>query len=309
MLQITQIWRYPIKSCQGFQVEQAWLDSRGLVGDRRWMLIDAKGRMVTQRQYPKLALVEATEVSLQHLLKQPVKPGLLPLSVKAPGMPELIVNPLAQQQRSSSPLRRVQIWLDTCHACLAENSAHQWFSKYLAQPTWLVEQPNTMQRPIDPNYASLDAEGHYQQVAFSDGFPLLLISQESLDDLNDRISHAKHAASIAMASFRPNLVIGGCDAYAEDQARQLIIQGDNLQSFNIVKPCSRCVIPSINLRTGQIQQEPTRTLKTYRQGVHGDRNDPQIYFGQNLLLGHTLLTQTKLYPQPIRVGSRAELRE
>ena len=309
MLQLTEIWRYPIKSCGGFQVAQAWLDSRGLVGDRRWMLIDANGRMVTQRQYPKLALVQVTEVALQHSLQQPVKPGLLPLSVKAPGMAELIVNPLTQQQRSSTPLRAVQIWQDTCQAWLAEDSAHQWFSDYLAQPTWLVEQPETMQRPIDPNYASLDTEGHYQQVAFSDGFPLLLISQASLDDLNDRISHASHAASIAMANFRPNLVIAGCEAYAEDRAKQLVIHGDSLQKFEIVKPCSRCVIPSINLSNGQIQQEPTRTLKTYRQGLQGDRNDAQIYFGQNLLLGRELLTHTKHSPQLIRVGSRAELRE
>jgi hypothetical protein len=309
MLQITEIWRYPIKSCRGFQVEQAWLDSRGLVGDRRWMLIDANGRMVTQRQYPKLAIVEVTEVVNWPLHSQ-ARPGLLPLSITAPGMPELIVNPLTKQQQINMPLRVVKIWQDTCQACLAEDSAHQWFSDYLGQPTWLVEQPETMHRPIDTSYASRDGEGHYQQIAFSDGFPLLLISQASLDDLNLKLKRNTHSAEpIAMAHFRPNLVIAGCEAYAEDRAKQLVIHADSLQIFDIVKPCSRCVIPSINLCNGQIQQEPTRTLKTYRQGLQGDRHDAQIYFGQNLLLGFELITQTKQTPQHISVGSRAELRE
>lgn len=289
-------------------MQQAWLDSRGLVGDRRWMLINANGRMVTQRQAPKLALVQVRELEFEQAshqaLPEDLIPGLLPLRVNAPGMSELTITPLDEQAKGLR-YREVGIWQDRCQAWLADNTCHQWFSDYLNQPIWLVQQHSTMLRPIDPDYADLTPSGAPQQVAFSDGFPLLLISQASLDDLNHKLaSKTQPVAPIAMAAFRPNLVLSGCDAYAEDQAKQLVVMGEQgEQSFDLVKPCARCVIPSINLATGQFEDEPTRTLKTYRR----DATNQQIYFGQNLLLGQDLLNAVQQHPQQISVGTRARL--
>lgn len=289
-------------------MQQAWLDSRGLVGDRRWMLIDAKGRMVTQRQAPKLALVEVRELEFpqasHQALPEDLITGLLPLRVNAPGMSELTIMPLDEQAKGLR-CREVSIWQDACQAWLADDSCHQWFSDYLNQPVCLVQQPSTMMRPIDPDYADLTPSGAPQQVAFSDGFPLLLIAQASLDDLNRQLaSRTQPVAPIAMAAFRPNLVLSGCEAYAEDQAKHFVVMSEQgEQSFDLVKPCARCVIPSINLATGQFEDEPTRTLKTYRR----DSKNQQIYFGQNLLLGPALLNAVQQTPQQISVGSRAWL--
>jgi uncharacterized protein YcbX len=124
--------------------------------------------------------------------------------------------------------------------------------------------PDDSVRPVDPDYAG---PGH--RVGFADGFPFLLISEASLDDLNARLAHP-----LPMARFRPNLVVGGCEAFAEDRWRRIRI-GDLV--LDLVKPCSRCIIPTIDIATGERDAEPLRTLMTYR------RHDNRILFGQNLV--------------------------
>ena len=250
-MQLSEIWRYPIKSCGGVSVTEAELDSFGLKGDRRWMLVDGDGMMVTQRECPRMCLIQVEE------LFDPLAPGLL---VDAPGFP-----PLNIQQPKGRQNIAVQVWQDRQQAWLVEDpKVHQWFSDFLSKSVRLVWWPEFEQRQVDLNYARTG-----DQVAFADGFPFLLISQASLDDLNSRLSD-----SVSMTRFRPNLVISGSDMLAEEQYCLLTL---GRWSFELVKPCARCSIPSIDPQTGQRQSEPTRTLASYR------KQKGEIFFGQNLI--------------------------
>lgn len=243
---LSQIWQYPIKSCGGIRLDESRLDQFGLAGDRRWMLVDKQGHMVTQRDCPKMCLIQVLEQA----------PGLV---VSAPGLERLNIMPPSETQYIE-----VQVWQDKCQAWLADDLVHQWFSDYLQRDVRLVWFAEDVKRQVDLNYARPG-----DQVAFADGFPLLLISQASLDDLNARLS-----MPIEIQRFRPNLVIEGAEAYAEDHHKAIQI-GDVV--LPIVKPCARCSIPSINLQTATRSVEPTRTLAQYR------KQNAEIVFGQNLL--------------------------
>ena len=243
---LSQIWQYPIKSCGGISLDKTLLDQFGLAGDRRWMLVDKLGRMVTQRDCPKMCLIQVLEQA----------PGLV---VSVPGFESLNIMPPNETQYIE-----VQVWHDKCQARLADELVHQWFSEFLQREVRLVWFAADAKRQVDLNYARPG-----DQVAFADGFPLLLISQASLDDLNARLS-----MPIEMQRFRPNLVIEGGEPYAEDHHKAIQI-GEVV--LPIVKPCARCSIPSINLHTATRSVEPTRTLAQYR------KQNGEIMFGQNLL--------------------------
>lgn len=243
---LSQIWQYPIKSCGGITLDRSLLDQFGLAGDRRWMLVDNAGYMVTQRECPQMTLIQVVHHSA----------GLL---VSAPGLKTLPISTPSQAQSLE-----VQVWRDRCQAWLADDLAHQWFSEFLQRDVRLVWFASNAKRQVDLDYARPG-----DQVAFADGFPLLLISQASLDDLNLRL-----ASPIEMQRFRPNLVIEGAEPYAEDRHKAIQI-GDVV--LPIVKPCARCSIPSIDLHTAKRGVEPTRTLAQYR------KQNGEIMFGQNLL--------------------------
>ncbi len=243
---VSEIWCYPIKSCAGIALPRAQLDKFGLVGDRRWMLVDQHGRMVTQRECPRMTLIQVG----QHVAG---------LQIMAPGM-----NPLSFSTPRCDRTIAVQIWHDVLQACLAESSVHDWFSRFLQREVRLVWCPPNAERQVDLAYANPG-----EQVAFADGFPLLLISHASLEDLNARLESA-----IEMARFRPNVVISGCCAFEEDHHGAIQI-GDTV--FPIVKPCARCSIPSIDLIQATRGPEPTRSLSRYRKRVG------EVLFGQNLL--------------------------
>jgi len=216
------------------------------------MLVDDKGRMVTQRECPRMCLIQVSEQA----------PGFMPdkvLVVSAPGLDKLNI-----MLPSTTQYIEVQVWQDKCQAWLADDSVHQWFSQFLQRAVRLVWFAPNAKRQVDLDYARPG-----DQVAFADGFPLLLISQASLDDLNSRLT-----SPIEMLRFRPNLVIDGAEPYAEDRHKALQI-GELV--LPIVKPCARCSIPSIDLHTAKRGVEPTRTLAQYRK-QNGD-----IMFGQNLL--------------------------
>jgi uncharacterized protein YcbX len=160
--------------------------------------------------------------------------------------------------------QRVQVWGDNCLAQSAGAKAAAWLSQFLGLDCRLFFMPESTRREVDPTYAAPT-----DQVGFADGFPFLLISEASLADLNQRLEQP-----LPMARFRPNLVVSGCEPYAEDSWKRIRI-GE--LTFRVAKPCSRCVIPTINPETAEKSVEPLRTLNSYR------REGNKVYFGQNLL--------------------------
>jgi len=246
-IQLSGLYIYPIKSAGGIALSTVQVSDRGLQYDRRWMLVDEKGKFLTQRQFPRMALIQ-------------VRLGENELVVEAPHQPSLSI-PLDYESDHRLP---VQIWNDICQAMPLEQEFSQWFSKFLHISCQLVYMPEDSIRPINPNYADPS-----KPVSFADGFPFLLISQASLQDLNQRLEQP-----VPMNRFRPNLVVSGCEAYAEDSWRQIRIGSI---PFRVVKPCSRCTITTVDQSQGIRGKEPLATLAHYRL-----RNG-QIFFGQNVI--------------------------
>lgn len=245
-MQLSGITIYPLKSCAGVNLDSVTLDRFGPIGDRRWLVVDERGRFLSQRDQARMALVRVEQV------QGGIRLSLDGNSIKA-AMPG-----------TDAPELRVSIWEDSVLALLADSSAAEWLSAQLGRPCRLVYMPDTCRRLVDGLYAR---EG--ETVSFADGFPLLLISQASLDDLNSRLDNP-----VSMNRFRPNLVVSGCDSFAEDGWRRIRI-GD--VEFDVAKPCSRCVIPSIDQATAHRDGQINRVLASYRR-VNG-----QVMFGQNLL--------------------------
>ena len=239
---VTDLFIYPIKSCAGIRVESADLWETGLYLDRLWMVVTDDGRFLSQRTAPRLALV-STALKFESL--QLRAPGMLRLDIPVGGF-------------DYAPARRIEvdIW-DSRVAAFAENDlVNTWFSRFLDLPVRLVR--------IDPDFRRLcDAAWTGEREAitqFADGFPLMILSKASLDDLNRRLQAAGKPA-LPMARFRPSMVIDGVDAYGEDHLQTLGTDGYELR---LVKPCARCVIPCIDQETGEIGTEPTDTLAAYR---------------------------------------------
>ena len=243
---LSEIIIYPVKSFAGSQLTETVLDRFGPAGDRRWLVVDAAGRFLSQREIPAMALFAAT-----------VTAGGLRLSHAGEDI---------DVPRPTGPADTpVQIWRDPVQACDAGAGAAAWLSERLGAPCRLVYMPDTCRRPVDRRYATAG-----QTVSFADNFPLLLIAQASLDDLNRRLRQP-----VPMNRFRPNLVVTGCAPHAEDNWR-LIQIGDVV--LDVAKPCTRCVIPSIDQATAAADSEILRVLASYRRG-----EDRQTRFGQNLL--------------------------
>ncbi|AJO79817.1 MOSC domain-containing protein [Pseudomonas sp. MRSN 12121] len=250
-MRLSALYRYPLKSGRGESLQQVALDRLGLEGDRRWMLVDEpSGRFLTQRAVPQMSQLGALWNA----------EGGLTLS--APGFPSLEV-PLPDAE---APLRGVTIWRDTLRVPDAGDAAHAWLSDFIGKPTRLVQIPLERARTTQAGYGKDD-----DQVAFADGFPLLLIGESSLQDLSSRVGRP-----LEMLRFRPNLVIEGSPAFAEDGWKRIRI-GDI--EFRVVKPCSRCILTTIDPQTGErsADREPLATLQQYRAQEDG------AMFGQNLV--------------------------
>ncbi len=249
-MKVTEINIYPIKSTRRIALQESEVLPRGLPWDRRWMLVDAQGRFITARQHPSLAMVQSE-----------LRDGLL--QVRAAGR-ALLQLPLRPSERR---ITTVTVWRDTCDAVLVDAEADAWFSEYLGLPCRLVQMTDELVRAVKPAYGKIGDE-----VSFADGFPLLLISEASLHDLNTRLP-----TPVSMRRFRPNLVVDGAGAYDEDRWRSIRV-GD--VEFEGVKNCSRCVFTTIDPETGvkDPQMEPLRTLGSYRRRPEGG-----VYFGQNLI--------------------------
>jgi uncharacterized protein YcbX len=247
---------HPVKAFRGPALPEADVEPWGLAGDRRWVLMDDGGKVVTQRQQPRLA---------------PAVAELLPgggVRLSAPGM-----EPLTVPVPRPSGTVPVDIFQDKVEGVLAEGAAaHAWCSAYLGIGVRLVhmDDPAT-RRPVDPRYA-LPGE----TVSFADGFPLLLTSAASLDALNSLIAQGDHAheGPLPMNRFRPNVVVAGTAAWAEDDW-SLVAIGE--VTFRVVKMCGRCVVTTTDQVTAGRGREPLHTLGRHR------RLDGKLVFGQNLV--------------------------
>jgi uncharacterized protein YcbX len=250
---ISAIRRYPVKSCRGHAVDTALVEPWGLAGDRRWALIDPDGKTVTGREYPRFVLVEP-ELTPSGL--RVCAPGATPLQVTAPD--------------ARAPVE-LSLWASTVRTVPAEEAASEWFSAVLGAPVRLVYLADPTLRQVDPVYARDD-----DRVSLADGYPLLLTAQESLDALNDLVLERSEGAEepLVMTRFRPNLVVSGGPAWAEDRWRRVRI-GD--AEFRMVKRCARCVFTTVDPDTAQRGKEPLRTLAKHR------RWDGKTWFGVNLI--------------------------
>jgi uncharacterized protein len=246
-LTLCDIYIYPIKSLTGIRVTSWPVVGTGLKYDRKWMLIDSERQFLSQRRLPKMALIKTALTEDQ-------------LIVSAPGMDKLTLG----LKPKLGEIINSTIWHDQVDAIAVSKEADEWFSQFLQQKCRLVYQPDTVIRPVNPNFAKPE-----DQTALSDGFPFLLISENSLAALNKAMQ-----LDISMSRFRPNLVISGCDGYAEDTWREISIGSIG---FRLPKPCSRCSVPTIDPNTGETGKEPLTTLNRLRKWEN------KVYFGQNAL--------------------------
>ncbi|CAN5553067.1 MOSC domain-containing protein [soil metagenome] len=260
---LSQLYVYPVKSVGGIALQEARLDSRGVEYDRRWMLVDENHKFMSQRKHPRMALI-STRLTSEYLI------------LDAPEMSELRLSLRPDKQSTIE----VRIWSDVVKAVPVGHEADEWFSSFLGSPCRLVYMPEDEIRQVDQEYA-----GAGDHVGFADGFPFLMVSQASLDDLGKRLDR-----EVPVNRFRPNLVVEGCNAFDEDDWQALSIGGID---FRVAKPCSRCSIVMTDQSSGNRDREVLATLATYRQ------TEKKILFGQNL---------THDSVGTLRVGDAVELR-
>lgn len=247
---ISDLYIYPVKSLGGIKIGTAELTDRGFKYDRRWMLVDMDNRFLTQREHPLMALLqtEITDTGLKVYRKMDPSDFLL------------IPFTYSLEKRI-----RVNVWDDFCEGILLREEFNKWFSDAIQLPCRLIYMPDDSLRKVDRRYAMNEDD----ITSFSDAYPLLMIAEESLQDLNSRMDIV-----LPMNRFRPNIVIKGCLPFEEDRMCHFEIKGID---FYGVKLCARCVITTINQDTAERKKEPLKTLYTYRA-----RNN-NVYFGQNVL--------------------------
>jgi uncharacterized protein YcbX len=250
MATVAGLYIYPVKSARGIPLARVRVAADGFEWDRRWMLVDPKGMFITQRTHPQLARL-VPEI------------GADSLTLTAPDLPALRV-PL-EPGGESVPVR---IWDHSCSALDQGLAAAEWASQAMGKPVRLVRVSPAMGRAANPKYAGTT----YAPVAFPDGYPILVCNQASLADLNQRLP-----AAIPMERFRPNLVLSGLPAFAEDRIDSLRIGEITLR---LVKPCTRCTIPSIDQRSGAPSVDPLPVLRTFRF----DRALRGVTFGENAVI-------------------------
>lgn len=252
-MHVSEIWVYPVKSCRGIRLDSARVVHTGLEHDRNWMVVDANGRFVTQREHAVMARIETSLVN-----------GTVEL--RFDGRAPLVLRP------EPGPLRPVHIWRHDCEAHDAGDEAAAWLSEVIGLPFRIVRMPEDHHRQVGPAYEGKAA------TAFSDGYPILVISEASLADLNGRL-----AEPVPMNRFRPNLVVAGTEPFAEDSWGPVRVGEVELMGC---KPCERCTVPTIDQRTSERGKEPLRTLSTYRKDERG------VLFGQNLVhVGRGTITE------------------
>jgi uncharacterized protein YcbX len=266
---IERLFVYPVKSCAGVELREAVLTETGLDLDRAWMVVDEDGEFVTQRELPRMALVKP-QLKIHEVV------------LRAPGMLALHL----QIDTVEEPAR-VRIWDEEVAAYDMGAVAAQWFSDFLGRKLRLVR--------FDPDHRRLSSRKWTGDVEapnqFSDGFPLLVASQGSLDQLNDKLAARGHAP-VGMERFRPNIVLSGIEAHDEDRVAMFDVAADQPVRLQPVKPCARCPIPDIDPATAQIDPAIGDTLRTYRSN---ELLDGAMTFGMNLVIADGV-------DQTLRVG-------
>jgi uncharacterized protein len=248
---LSQLRVYPLKSAGGIALKASEVDGRGLRHDRRWMLVDESGSFMSQRRSPRMALI-GVRLGPDHLV------------VDAPDMPSLEV-PL---RPPDGKLLLARVWNDLVEVSAVDDDADRWFGEFLGVRSKLVYLPDESIRPVDPAYGRTA-----DRVGLADGFPFLLVSEASLTHLNARLERP-----VPMNRFRPNLVVRGCEPFAEDDWRLVRIGSITLR---VVKPCARCAITTVDQETAATGEEPLRTLARFR------RAGKEVLFGQNLIHDET----------------------
>ncbi|HKO66530.1 MAG TPA: MOSC N-terminal beta barrel domain-containing protein [Burkholderiaceae bacterium] len=252
------LWMYPIKGCRGFSVPAATLAPTGLeldgIGDREWVVVDEQGEFLSQRELPKMALIETRLTGAS-------------LRLKAPGMLQLDV-----PFESEGDIVNVRVWNDELAAVTQGGIADAWFSKFLGLQCQLMRFDPEASRISNPKYTGALVAPY----KFADAFALLVCSAASLADLNSRLT-AKGQAAVTIERFRPNIVLDGIDAFEEDYVDHFTIGPATL---SVVKPCVRCTVPNVDLLTGEASFEPGDTLATYRN----DARAGGVTFGVNAVI-------------------------
>ncbi|MCF0062855.1 MOSC domain-containing protein [Dyadobacter chenwenxiniae] len=246
---LSEIWVYPVKSLGGIRLKESLAEERGLQYDRRWLIVDEKGTFLTQRTNAQMTLLDVAFSEDGLLISHrydPVNQILVPF------------------ERENDDEIEVKIWSDRVLARTISNLADEWLSERLGKIVRIVEMTPETQRPMNPAYAGT---GH--TVSFADDFPFLLISQASLDHLNSKLSQ-----SVEMKRFRPNFVVAGTTPFEEDSWKTITIGNT---SFQVAKPCERCIMVNIDPKTGIKSPETLKALSTYR------KEGKDIFFGQNVV--------------------------
>lgn len=264
MYTVSNLFIYPVKSLGNIALSSALLTDRGFQYDRRWMLVDSDNHFITQREYPVMSLLQPVIENDQLIIyrKNNLAEKLL-----------LSLHPAPQ------PTFKVRIWDDECDVYFVGDIADQWFSDQLSLPCRLAYMPENTTRKVDQRYAFKN-----EITSLADGYPLLMIGQASLDDLNKRLEE-----KLPIDRFRPNIVFTGGQPYDEDIMEHVVINGINLYG---VKLCGRCVITTINQTNSVKGKEPLKTLAGYRM-VNNN-----VCFGQNVLFDQ---------PGIIKVGDAIEI--
>ncbi len=261
---VTSIYTYPIKSCAGIELQEAVCDELGIVYDRQWAIVNDDIKILTQRDKPAMALIRpriAADGSL---------------SLSAPGMTPLTISPSEENKRQIS----FNVWADASTGFDQGDRAAAWLSDFLGQTCRLVRNDKEFTRPTKltkPN-------GEPGRVAFADGYPLLIVSEESLEDLNQRLD-----TPMPMDRFRPSVVLKGLGPYGEDRCKQLSSAEINLYP---AKPCPRCVLVTVDQTNGQMRgPEPLKTISQYRR------------LAEKAIFGYYFIPSN---PGMLRVGSTLE---
>jgi len=267
---LTSVHIYPLKGCRAVDLGESAVEPWGLAGDRRWLLVDSDFRFVSQREHPALARLVIRYGPGADITAS--SDGYPPVRFAAPG-------------GESPELLKVTVWRSTVLAAAAGPAADAWFSAYLGEPVRLVYLDDPTRRAVDPEFAAAG-----DTVSFADGYPLLLTSAGSLDQLGEWLTAAGDQP-VPMNRFRPNVVVTGYGPWAEDRWRRVRIGS---VSFRVAKPCGRCVVTTTDQATGARGAQPLRMLGARRR------------FGKNLVFGQNIIPDS---PGVIRVGDPVEVTE
>jgi uncharacterized protein YcbX len=265
MYALTEINVYPIKSLAGMGLKSSIVEERGLRYDRRWMLVYEDGKFFTQRDHPQMALLQ-TEI----------KNNVLNVSHKQLKIYETEI-PLSPDGLSEI---EVTVWKDKCIAQTYSEQINGWFTEALGFKCRLVFMPDSFRREVNTEYAQ------NKSVSFADAYPFLIIGEESLNELNSRMKKP-----LPMSRFRTNFAFSGGKSFDEDKWKRIKI---GKIEFEVVKPCARCVVTTVNQNTGEKGTEPLTTLSQFRK-VSG-----KVLFGQNMVTDGM---------DKIEIGSKIEVLE